>query len=49
MSKILFRVWPIAGLIVDVLLIIDIASELVKKYNDRKNKETSPEPATSES
>ena len=53
MNKIIGRIWGPIVFLVDALLLIDIATDLVKKYKDRKakkqtivstNTEEEPEP-----
>lgn len=39
MNKFIIKVLPVAGLLVDALIIVDIASDLVKKHRDRKSNE----------
>lgn len=55
MSKIIGRIWGPIVFLVDALLLIDIATDLVKKYKDRKAKKqtivsanTEEEPAPEE-
>ena len=38
MNKIIGRIWGPIVFLVDALLLIDIATDLVKKYKDRKAK-----------
>lgn len=35
MNKLITKVLPVAGLLVDALLILDIANDLVQKHRDR--------------
>ena len=48
MNKLIAKVWGPVALLVDALLIIDIATDLIKKYKDRKaqkkNSATEEEP-----
>lgn len=55
MNKIIGRIWGPIVFLVDALLLIDIATDLVKKYKDRKAKKqtivsanTEEEPALEE-
>ena len=55
MNKIIGRIWGPIVFLVDALLLIDIATDLVKKYKDRKAKKqtivsdnTEEEPAPEE-
>lgn len=55
MQKLIARIWAPLALVVDALLVIDIATDLIRKYKDRKNgkKQTEstveePVPATEE-
>ena len=47
MNRYITRIWAPIAVLVDALLIIDIATDLVKKYKDRKaQNNTEPEAAT---
>jgi len=44
MNKIISRVWPTAAFIVDLLFIIDLASDIIQKFKNKK--QTNPSPAS---
>ena len=55
MNRIISKIWAPLALVVDALLVVDIATDLIRKYKDRKNgkKQTEsiveePVPATEE-
>lgn len=52
MNKFISKVWGPVALLVDALLVIDIATDLIKKYKDRKaqknNSATEEEPVVEE-
>lgn len=48
MNKFISKVWGPVALLVDALLIIDIATDLVKKYKERKAQKNNPATTTEE-
>lgn len=49
MNRLITRLWPAVAIIVDALLIIDIGSDLVKKYKERKAEKQTTESTVEES
>lgn len=48
MNKLISKVWGPVALLVDALLIVDIATDLIKKYKERKAQKNNSATTTEE-